>query len=99
MGIGAPVETLAPSPPANVKATAGVGMATVSFDPPKTNGGKPVTVYTVTAYPGRIMTRGATSPIEVRGLKSGETYTFTVSAGSVIGTGLASEASNWVTVK
>lgn len=99
VGIGAPMETLMPGPPRNVTASGGEGMATVSFDPPETNGGKPVTVYTVTAYPGRIKTQGTKSPIVVRGLNSGETYRFTVSASTVIGTGLPSKASNCVTLR
>lgn len=98
-GVGAPMSTLMPSPPRNVKATAGEGLATVSFDPPRTNGGSPITVYTVTAYPGYITVRGAGSPIVVRGLSREETYRFTVSAGSVIGTGLPSEPSNPITPK
>ncbi|MDR3567714.1 MAG: fibronectin type III domain-containing protein [Syntrophobacteraceae bacterium] len=97
IGIGAPMETLMPGPPGNVTATAGEAMATVSFSPPKTNGIKPITVYTVTAYPGHVQAQGAKSPIVVTGLKSGETYTFRVSAHSAIGTGLASAPSNCVT--
>ncbi len=99
IGIGAPIETLMPGPPRNVTASGGEGMATVSFDPPKTDGGKPVTLYTVTAYPGRIKTQGPKSPIVVRGLHSGETYRFTVSASTVIGTGLPSNPSNCVTLR
>ncbi len=96
-GVGAPMETLMPSPPRNVTATAGQGAATVSFYPPKMSS-SPVRVYTVTAYPGRIMVQGYKSPITVGGLTSGQTYVFTVTATSSIGTGLASEPSNPVTV-
>lgn len=96
-GIGAPIETLMPSPPRNVTATADNGMATVSFETPRTDGGSPITVYTVTSHPGRIMVRGTKSPIVVKGLSRGETYRFTVTASNVVGTGLASSPSNCVT--
>ncbi|MDR3554320.1 MAG: fibronectin type III domain-containing protein [Syntrophobacteraceae bacterium] len=95
-GIGAPMSTLMPGPPRNVTATAGKGMATVSFDPPKTSS-SPVTYYTVTTHPGHISVSGYKSPIVVKGLGGGVTYVFTVSATSVIGTGLSSEPSNCVT--
>src|SRR5208283_2435542 len=78
---------------------AGDGVATVSFDPPKTDGGSPVTVYTVTSHPGGIRAKGGKSPILVKGLTNGRTYTFTVTAGNFVGTGLASEACNSVTPK
>ncbi len=97
VGIGAPMETLMPSPPGDVRASAGKDMATVSFKPPKTDGGSPVTAYTVTAYPGPIMVRSVRSPIVVKGLMSGVNYRFTVVASNVIGTGLASAPSNVVT--
>ncbi len=98
IGVGAPTSTLIPSPPRNVTAVAGDGMATVSFLPPKTSS-SPVTVYTVTAYPGHIMTRGVKSPIVVMGLRHGVTYIFRVRAASVIGTGLSSHPSNPVTTR
>ncbi|MGC9195142.1 MAG: fibronectin type III domain-containing protein [Syntrophobacteraceae bacterium] len=98
IGVGAPMSTLIPSPPRNVTAVAGDGTATVSFLPSKISY-SPVTLYTVTAYPGRIMAQGAKSPIVVAGLSHGVTYTFTVRATSVIGTGLSSEPSAPVTTR
>jgi hypothetical protein len=98
IGVGAPMSTLIPSPPRNVTAVAGDGAATVSFLPPKTSS-SPVTLYTVTAYPGRIRAQGVKSPIVVGGLTHGGTYTFTVRASSVIGTGLSSQPSNPVTTR
>jgi hypothetical protein len=88
---------LMPDPPRNVTAIAGDGMATVSFDPPKSDGGHPITVYTVTSRPGKIKASGKQSPITVKGLTNGRTYTFTVTASNSVGTGLASEACNSVT--
>jgi len=96
-GVSAPPFLLIPSPPRNVTATAGNGMATVSFDPPKTDGGSPVTEFTVTSYPGRIKARGTKSPIAVNGLSNGKKYSFTVTASNSVGTGPASEPSDWVT--
>ncbi|MGO9532216.1 MAG: fibronectin type III domain-containing protein [Syntrophobacteraceae bacterium] len=98
-GAGVPIDLLMPSPPRNVKAAAGDGVATVSFDPPKTDAGSPVTVYTVTSHPAGIRAKGPKSPILVKGLTNGRTYTFTVTAGNSVGTGLASEACNSVTPK
>ena len=95
-GISPPVDLLMPSPPRNVTASAGDRMATVSFDAPKTDGGSPVTEYTVTAHPGRIKARGTKSPIAIRGLTNGKEYSFTVTASNSVGTGLASEPSRCV---
>jgi hypothetical protein len=99
-GVGdLPNTLLMPDPPRNVTATAGNGIATVSFDPPKSDGGSPVTVYTVTAHPGKIKASGKQSPITVKGLTNGRTYTFTVTASNSVGTGLASGACSSVTPK
>ncbi len=100
-GIGAatsvPIDFYMPGPPRNVTATAGNGMATVSFDPPKTDGGSPVTVYTVTSHPGGIRVKSTKSPVTVKGLTNGKAYTFTVTASNSVGTGLASGACNSIT--
>src|SRR5208283_2448216 len=56
-GAGASIDLLMPGPPRNVTAAAGDGVATVSFDPPKTDGGSHVTVYTVTSHPGGIIAK------------------------------------------
>ena len=98
-GFGVTIDLLMPSPPTNVTVTAGNGEATVSFNPPKSDGGYPVTYYTVTTHPGRIRVSGKQSPITVRGLTNGRTYTFTVTAGNSVGTGFPSEECNSVTPK
>jgi hypothetical protein len=92
-----PIDLLMPDPPRNVTATAGNGMATISFNPPKSDGGSPVTVYTVTAHPGRVRAKSKQSPVTVKGLTNGKIYTFTVTASNSVGTGLASGPSNSVT--
>jgi hypothetical protein len=91
------MDMLMPSPPTNVTAIPGDGEATVSFTPPKSDGGSPITRYTVTSHPGRIKASGKRSPITVKGLTNGMTYTFTVDASNSVGTGLDSEACNRVT--
>jgi hypothetical protein len=96
-GVGLPIDLLMPSPPRNVTATADNGAATVTFDPPKTDGGSRVTGYTVTSHPGGLRANGSKSPITVKGLSSGKEYYFTVTASNSVGTGLASEPSNSVT--
>ena len=91
------MDMLMPSPPTNVTATAGNGEATVSFTPPKSDGGSPITRYTATAHPGRIKASGKQSPITVKGLTNGRTYTFTVDASNSVWTGLDSGACSGVT--
>ena len=96
---GATMNLLMPGPPTNVIATAGNGEATVSFKPPKSDGGSPIICYTVTSHPGNITASGKQSPITMKGLTNGITYTFTVTAGNSVGTRLGSESCNSVTPK
>ena len=97
---GVPVDLLLPDPPTHVTATAGDADATVTFDTPKSNGGSPITGYTVIPHPrAAIVVRGQKSPIVVRGLTNGKTYNFTVSATNSVGTGIESQPSNSVTPK
>ncbi len=93
------IDSLMPDPPRNVTATAGNGEATVSFNPPKIDGGSPIIRYNVTSRPGKIKASGKQSPITVKGLTNGRSYTFTVSASNSVGTGIASEACSSVTPK
>jgi Ca2+-binding RTX toxin-like protein len=72
-------------------------MASVSFAAPGSDGGAPVTTYTVTASPGGETATGTASPIMVPGLTDGTVYTFTVTATNSAGTGPASSASDPVT--
>ena len=41
-----------PDPPTGVAATAGDGQATITWSAPASDGGSPITSYTVTASPG-----------------------------------------------
>ncbi|MBS1877826.1 MAG: fibronectin type III domain-containing protein, partial [Acidobacteria bacterium] len=86
-----------PSAPLNPLAVAGNGQATVSFSPPASDGGSPITGYTVTASPGGSTTAGSSSPITVSGLVNGTSYTFFVVASNRAGAGPPSQTSNSVT--
>jgi hypothetical protein len=85
-----------PGAPSSVVATPGVGEATVVFQKPLADGGKAITMYTVTSSAGQKGV-GTTSPITVKGLTAGTPYTFTVTATNSVGTGPASTASAPVT--
>lgn len=88
---------LPPGAPTNVTATPRNGAATVSFSPPASNGGSPITSYEVYNLTGRRVATGQASPITVIGLTNGTTYTFKVTAVNAVGTGSASKPSNPVT--
>jgi serine protease len=94
-----------PGAPAIGSATAGAagsGQATVSFTGPGSDGNATIMHYTVTAHDATNSARGGetatgtTSPIVVGGLSPGDSYTFTVTATNVNGTGSPSAASNAV---
>ena len=64
-----------PGAPTEVIAAPGNGQATVSFTPPASDGGSPITGYTVTSSPGSIIAAGTASPITVTGLTNNTAYT------------------------
>ncbi len=76
-----------PGAPKDVTARAGNASATVSFTAPASDGGSPITSYIVTSSPGGITASGTRSPITIKGLTNGTSYTFTVQAINKIGTG------------
>ena len=87
-----------PGAPTNVSAVAGSGQATVTWNAPASDGGSPITGYTVTSSPsgGTATPTGPTSA-NVTGLTNGQSYTFTVRASNSVGPGPASAASIPVT--
>lgn len=77
-----------PGAPTSVSATPGNQQATVQWGPPADTGGSAITGYSVTSTPGNFTanTVGATQAV-VTGLTNGTSYTFTVTATNVRGTG------------
>ena len=83
--------------PSILSVNAGDGEATVEFSVPATDGGSSITAYTVTSTPGNISETGTASPITLKGLTNGVSYTFTVKAANEAGMGPASDPSPSVT--
>jgi len=79
-----------PAAPVIGAATPGNGLAVITFSPPSTDGGAPISSYTATCNPGAVMASRATSPITVGGLANGTTYTCSVSATNSAGAGASS---------
>lgn len=69
----------------------------VSFTPPASDGGLPITQYEVTATPGPTVVTGPASPIRVSNLTNGQPYQFSVKAENADGLGPASTLSAAVT--
>ena len=83
-----------PSAPQNVTATAGNGKVKVTWEPPVSDGGSPITGYTVTASRNASNFKASFGPSAtsgtIRSLINGKTYSVTVVAKNANGTGAAS---------
>ncbi|WP_397412767.1 fibronectin type III domain-containing protein, partial [Polaromonas sp.] len=89
------IQNIKPNSPTIGTATAGNTNATVTWIEPISNGGTPITSYTVTSSPGGLTettTNGTTLTATVSGLTNGIAYTFTVTATNAAGTSTASDA-------
>jgi hypothetical protein len=93
-----PIAPTVPHKPTGAAATAGIGSARVSWIAPADDGGSTITAYTATSSPDAFQcaTTGALS-CTVLGLTNGQPYTFTVTAGNVVGTGPPSDPTTPVT--
>jgi hypothetical protein len=68
--------------------------AAVTWTAPSSNGGLPVTLYTVTSSPGgETCSTTTASTCDVTGLTPGDSYTFSVTAANAVGTSEASSSS------
>ncbi len=86
-----------PDAPSISNVSAGNAQVILSFNAPANDGGSPITSYQVISNPGNVVATGSTSPLTVRGLLNGTTYTFTVTATNSAGTSGASAPSDRVT--
>ena len=97
------VPSVVPDAPTAVTATSGDRTATVTWTAPASDGGRPITRYTVTSSPGARTCTVTTTPLATSctftsgDLTNGTAYTFTVVATNVTGDGAASSASATVT--
>jgi len=80
-----------PDAPAEVAATLGdAATVAVSFIPPASSGGSPITSYSVSSIPAGISASGAASPVSVACAAPCRGYAFAVTANNAVGAGAAS---------
>jgi Domain of unknown function (DUF4082)/Fibronectin type III domain/Bacterial Ig domain len=96
-----PTNPTVPGTPTAVSATAGSGSATVNWTAPSSNGGSAITSYKITPFKAGVELASLTAESSatsatITGLTVGTSYTFTVAATNVAGTGTASAQSNAV---
>ncbi len=89
------VKLTPPGPPKDVVAVPIEGGGTISWSPPKSDGGSPITGYTVTVPGASCSTAGATT-CSVSGLTDGHGYDARVEGINAIGTGKASRPGHFV---
>ena len=74
--------------------------AQITYSPAPSDGGSPVTSYTITAFPGRLQSTFLATDAKhhtFTGLSASTSYTFTIQATNIAGSGLASAPSNQIT--
>lgn len=94
-----PDNTTVPAAPAGVVATSGNKFVTAEISPSPSDGGKPITGYTVVSNPagGVDSNAGSTTLVhKITGLTNGTSYTFTAIATNAKGSSGPSNASNAV---
>jgi hypothetical protein len=84
----------APGPVNSVKASAGFRQASVSWLPPSSDGGAPITGYRVTVTPGtvHVSVAGDIRSATISGLQNGQSYKLLVAAVNATGQGAAASS-------
>jgi Domain of unknown function (DUF4082)/Fibronectin type III domain/Bacterial Ig domain len=99
-----PTGSSTPSAPSGATASAATSQAFLTWSPPASEGGTPITGYTVTPYIGSsaqtpLHVNGSETSAIITGLANGTSYTFTVAASNAVGEGSPSAPSNAVTAQ
>ena len=89
------ITSTVPTAPRSVSATVANSQSVVSWTAPSSNGGSPITGYTVTSSPGSFhCTTTTETSCNVTGLTNGTAYTFAVTATNSVGTGPAGNSAS-----
>ena len=83
-----------PSAPSSISAIPGDTQATITFGPPPSDGGSPITGYIVSCNAGAINVPVQISPVNLTGLTNGALYSCVVTATNALGESLPSASVN-----